>query len=120
MTKREMFNAAIAVIEGREVEVDRVELIEGLSHEIELLDNRKSSKSKGMTKTQKENETIKATISTVLSERGSATTISEMLKDERLNGYSNQKMSALLRQMCASGSVIKSKDKKSTLFEIAG
>lgn len=115
MTKREMF-VAIANVPAV---AENAEMVDFLNHQIELLDNRKSSGSKGMTKTQKENEGIKATIYTVLSEIGHPATISEMLKDDRLNDYSNQKMSALLHQMVDTGTVIKSKDKKTTLFEIA-
>ena len=114
-TKREMF-VAIANVPAV---AENAEMVDFLNHQIELLDNRKSSGSKGMTKTQKENEGIKATIYTVLSEIGRPATISEMLKDDHLNDYSNQKMSALLRQMVDAGTVIKSKDKKVTLFEIA-
>ena len=116
MTKREMFNAAIAVIEGREVEVDRVELIEGLSHEIELLDARKNSKSKGMTKTQKANEVIMAVIADVLIESGEKMTVTEMLSDERLSGYTNQKISALLRLMIKEGRVDKTVEGKKAYF----
>lgn len=117
MTKREMF---VAIANVAEV-ASNAEMVEFLNHQIELLDNRKSSGSKGMTKTQKENEGIKATILEVLADMGEAVTISEMLKDERLSGYSNQKMSALLRQMGDEGSkeVTKIKDKKVTRFAIA-
>ena len=57
----------------------------------------------------------------MLSEQDHPITISEMLKDERLSAYSNQKMSALLRQMGEEGTkeVRKIKDKKVSLFEVA-
>lgn len=117
MTKREMF---VAIANVAEVAAN-AEMVDFLNHQIELLDSRKSSTSKTPTKTQKENASIKATILNVLSEAGHAMTISEMLQDERLSAYSNQKMSALLRQLGDDGTkeVRKFKDKKVTLFEIA-
>ena len=117
MTKREMF---VAIANVAEVAAN-AEMVDFLNHQIELLDSRKSSTSKTPTKTQKENASIKATILDVLSEAGRAMTISEMLQDERLSAYSNQKMSALLRQLGDDGTkeVRKVKDKKVTLFEIA-
>jgi hypothetical protein len=117
MTKREMF---VAIANVAEV-ASNAEMVDFLNHQIELLDSRKSSGSKGLTKTQKENASIKAVILEVLAEQDHAVTISEMLKDERLNGYSNQKMSALLRQMGEDGTkeVRKIRDKKVSRFEIA-
>lgn len=117
MTKREMF---VAIANVAEVAAN-AEMVDFLNHQIELLDSRKSSTSKTPTKTQKENASIKATILDVLSEAGRAMTITEMLQDERLSAYSNQKMSALLRQLGDDGTkeVRKFKDKKVTLFEIA-
>lgn len=117
MTKREMF---VAIANVAEVAAN-AEMVDFLNHQIELLDSRKSSTSKTPTKTQKENASIKATILDVLSEAGHAMTITEMLQDDRLSAYSNQKMSALLRQLGEDGTkeVRKFKDKKVTLFEIA-
>lgn len=117
MTKREMF---VAIANVAEVAAN-AEMVDFLNHQIELLDSRKSSGSKGLTKTQKENESIKRVIIEVLSEQDHPITISEMLKDERLSAYSNQKMSALLRQMGEDGTkeVRKIKDKKVSLFEVA-
>lgn len=117
MTKREMF---VAIANVAEVAAN-AEMVDFLNRQIELLDNRKSSGSKGLTKTQKENESIKRVIIEVLSEHDHPITISEMLKDERLSAYSNQKMSALLRQMGEEGTkeVRKIKDKKVSLFEVA-
>ena len=59
----------------------------------------KRSSSKTPTKTQKANEEVKAVIADVLAESGEKMTVTEMIADERLSGYTNQKVSALLRQM---------------------
>lgn len=92
MTKREMY-ANIATLLA-----DNAEVVEFCNHEVELLDNRKSSK-KGMTATQKANVEVKAVIADVLANAEAPLTVTEILTDERLKGYTNQKVSALLRQM---------------------
>lgn len=117
MTKREMF---VAIANVAEVAAN-AEMVDFLNHQIELLDSRKSSTSKTPTKTQKENASIKATILDVLSESDHAMTITQMLQDDRLSAYSNQKLSALLRQLGDEGTkeVHKFKYKRATFFEIA-
>ncbi len=116
MTKREMF---VAIANVAEVAAN-AEMVEFLNHQIELLDARKNSKSKGMTKTQKENEGIKAVITEVLTEIGGKATVTEILKhDERLSVYSNQKISALLRLMVDEGKVTKTPEGKKSYFEVA-
>jgi hypothetical protein len=112
MTKREMF---VAIANVAEVAANE-EMVNFINHEIELLDNRKSGK-KGQTKTQKENEGIKAVIAEVLNESGEKKTVTELIADERLNGYTNQKISALLRQMVEAGRVNKSIEGKKAYFE---
>ena len=115
MTKREMF---VAIANVAEVAAN-AEMVEFLNHQIELLDARKNSKSKGMTKNQKENEGIKAVIAEVLADTGERMTVTEMLADERLNGYTNQKISALLRQMTEAKTVVKTIEGKKSYFEVA-
>lgn len=115
MTKREMFAAIANVAEVAANE----EMMAFINHEIELLDARKNSKSKGMTKTQKENEGVKAVIAEVLTESESKKTVTELISDERLSGYTNQKISALLRQMVEAGKVVKSIEGKKAYFEVA-
>ena len=115
MTKREMFAAIANVAEVAANE----EMMAFINHEIELLDARKNSKSKGMTKTQKENEGVKTVIAEVLAESESKKTVTELISDERLSGYTNQKISALLRQMVEAGKVVKSIEGKKAYFEVA-
>ena len=112
MTKREMF---VAIANVAEVAANQ-EMVDFLNHQIELLDNRKNSKSKGMTKTQKANEEVKVAIADVLAEAEDKLTVTEMLSDERLNGYTNQKISALLRQMIEAGMVVKTVEGKKAYF----
>ena len=114
MTKREMF---VAIANVAEVAANE-EMVAFINHEIELLDNRKTSK-KGLTKTQKENEGVKAVIAEVLAETGEKMTVTELINDNRLNGYTNQKISALLRQMVEAGKVVKTIEGKKAFFEVA-
>jgi hypothetical protein len=112
MTKKEMF-ATIATVCS-----DNAEIVEFCNHEIELLENRKSGK-KGMTATQKANVAVKETILTVLGEIGEAVTVSEMMTDERLSGFTNQKLSALLSQLVKDGKVVKTIEGKKARFALA-
>lgn len=113
-TKKEMFGKLIELAQENE----RTDLIEFCEHEIDLL-NKKASTS-GQTKTQAENEKIKVVIAEELTRIARAVTISELLKEsEELGQYSNQKLSALLKQMVESGTVTRVVDKKKTMFKIA-
>lgn len=113
MTKREMFE----MIKG--VCANDTRIVEFCEHEIELL-NRKSSKST-QTKTQIENENIKDAIVNALTEIAKPVTITEMqeLNTEMAN-YSNQKLSALLKQLVENDKkVVKTVDKKKSYFTVA-
>ena len=112
MTKRENFETIKNIPEVAE----NADLVAFIDHEIELL-NRKSSKSGKPTKTQIENEGIKAVIAEVLADADASMTVTEMLADDRLNGYTNQKISALLRGM--GDKVVKTVDKKVSRFALA-
>ena len=76
----------------------------------------KRGSSKSPTKNQKANEEIKAVIANVLTESGEKMTVTEMLRDERLSGYTNQKISALLRLMIKDGRVDKVIEGKKAYF----
>lgn len=85
------------------------------------MEKKRSSGSSKPTKTQLENEAIKENILTVLSEEGQ--TVSEILPqlDETLSSkpLTNQRVSALLRQLVEAKSVVKTIDKKTSLFSLA-
>lgn len=112
MTKREMY-ANIATLLA-----DNAEVVEFCNREVELLEKRKSSK-RGLTATQKANLEVKAAIADVLAEAKTPLTVTEILKDGRLNGYTNQKVSALLRLMGNAGEVVKTIEGKKAKFTIA-
>lgn len=113
ITKREYFAMVAGVVEGANP-ANKDELLAFINHEVELLD-KKSAKS-GQTKTQKENVGIMEVIAEVLADMGKPVTITELMKDARLSTYSNQKLSALVRQM---PNVVKTTDKKKSFFSLA-
>lgn len=107
MTKVEMFNAI------KEVVADNKEMVTFIEHEIELL--QKKSSNRKPTKTQEENKSLKNEILSVLTDEGM--TVTEIQKSsEILGNVSNQKVSALLRQLVEVGTVEKTTDKKKSLF----
>lgn len=116
MTKKDWFEVLAQVIEESTYE-DKEGAKAFIAHEVELLDRRTGKSS--MTKTQKENVGICATIKEVLADLGKAVTISEMMTDKRLSAYSNQKLSALVRQLVKSGEVTRTEDKKKAYFALA-
>ena len=114
VTKKEMFGRLIELAQENE----RTDLVEFCEREIDLL-NKKASAS-GQSKTQAENEKIKVVIAEELTRIARAVTISELIKESEILGqYSNQKLSAILKQMVESGTVTKIVDKKKSLFTIA-
>jgi hypothetical protein len=116
MTKKQIFAGAIELLEN--IENVNVEIIEGLKHEIDLLD-RKNSKST-QTKNQVENENIKTDIVNALTEIAKPVTITELQSaNETMANFSNQKLSALLKQLVESNQVVKTTDKKKSYFTVA-
>lgn len=117
LTKRDYFKMILEVVEGNE------QLTEFVNHELELLDKKASSKS--MTSNQKENEQIKARIVQALVELGRPVTITELQANNgEMAQYSNQKLSALIKQMVRSednpnGEITRAMDKKKAYFSIA-
>ena len=109
-TKVEMFNA-IKAVEGLSQD-----MIDFIDHEVELL--QKKAANKKATKTQQENVEIKAEIKSVLTSKG-ATVTEIQAKSPTLAELSNQRVSALLRQMIESGEVVKTTDKKKSYFALA-
>ena len=112
LTQRDYFNQIIALANenGRD---DLVAFAEG---RIAMLD--KKSANKKPSKTVEENKALAEIIKGVLTSEGA--TVSEiMAKEPTLVGLSNQKVSAVLRQMVADGVAVKVVDKKKSLFALA-
>ncbi|MBR1984980.1 MAG: hypothetical protein IKA31_04485 [Clostridia bacterium] len=111
LTKKEKYGMVLNYIQDNEM------LVEFINNEINLLTKKASSSSK--TKTQIENEAIKEKIVAVLTEIGQPITITELQKNsEEMAKYSNQKLSALLKQLHDEKVVNKFIDKKRTYFSV--
>ena len=111
ITKKEMFTMIKAQVK------DNAEMVAFIDHEIELLDKKASNKK--ATKTQEANVGIKSTILAVL-EGGKSMTVTEMQgASAELGELSNQKVSALVRQLVETGKVVKTIDKKVSRFSLA-
>ena len=119
LTKKEMFE----MIKG--VCADRTDIVDFCNHEIELL-SRKNSKS-GATKTQKENEIVANMLVEELAKVGKPITITDLMNtSETVKGYTlengnnltNQKISAIFKQLVESNRIVKVVDKKKSYFSI--
>ena len=116
MTKKEIINLLIDVLMGNK-EVEDVQIfIDFLIHERELLERKYSNS--GQTKTQKENEILKEKIVETLKELNKFSTITEIQESNtELVNLSNQKISALLKQLVDSNVIEKVIEKKKAYFK---
>ena len=120
VTKREYF------AQLREVVKDNPELVAFIDHEVELLDRKNSANTQ--TKTQKENGSVAEMLVAELVKLGKPTTItdlmnaSEVIANFRLengNPLSNQKISAIFKQLVEAGKLVKVTEKKKSYFSVA-
>ena len=112
MTKKENFVAINAILN----EIGHTEFDEFIAHEVELLSRKRSASSKP-TKRQVENEALKGRIAEVLGDEGM--TVTAILGELNEDGLTNQRVSALLRQMVAGGTAHKEVVKGKAMFTIA-
>ena len=119
LTKKDYFE----MIKG--VCADRTDIIDFCNHEIELL-SRKNSKT-GATKTQKENEIVANMLVEELTKVGKPITITDLMNTsetvknyilENGNNLTNQKISAIFKQLVESNRIVKVVDKKKSYFSI--
>lgn len=113
ITKREV----IGMMMNEEVVKANPTYVAYLENELALLD--KKAQNKKATKTQEQNVGIKATILKVLATIGSGTVTDIQNGNEELSTLSNQKVSALVRQLVESGEVVRTTDKKKSIFSLA-
>lgn len=117
MTLKEKYARVIEVLSTVDVE-DKDMLIEFLEDRVTKL-SRNRSGDRRLTRTQVENEKIKAVIVERLKELGEPSRIPAIVADDRLKGFSSQKISALLTQLKNDGIVVKVKEKQNVLFSLA-
>jgi hypothetical protein len=110
MTKREMFNLIATV------NADNQEIVDFCNHEIELLDNKKTSPRKP-TKNQLENVQFKQDILDVLMVADAPMSIKElMVACESIADLSNQRITRLLTDLRKDGKVYRTSIKKVAHF----
>ena len=121
LTKKDYFRMI------REVVIDRPELVAFVDREVELL-NKKNARGGGQTKTQKENEVVATMLVEELAKVNAPITItdlmnaSETIANYRLengNALSNQKISAIFKQLVENKTLVKVTDKKKSYFSVA-
>ena len=112
MTKRDYFNELLNISEVKE----NKSMVEFINHELELLEKKNASKSSTETKTQKENAGIKENLLNEM-EQGKRYTISDMLKElPCCKELTNQKVSALVRQLITEDKVVRVEEKRKAYF----
>lgn len=117
MTKREYFTIIRAAYPTDAANAEDV--LAFIDHEIELLAKKNTSEKKP-TKTQIENEGNKQIVLDTLAAFTDGKTISEIqAANEVLAEMSNQKVSALVRQMVQDGSLVRIEDKRKAYFKVA-
>lgn len=113
-TKRDNYNALLSLAEVK----TNPALVEFINHEIELLDKKNSSEKKP-TAQQTANDSIKAAILDTL-ERGKAYTITEIIKVvPECADLTNQRVSAIVRQLKDDTLLIRTEDKRKAYFSLA-
>ena len=113
MTKREKFEMLKNIPGVAENEM----LMEFINHELELLAKKNASEKK-QTPQQIANEGLKQTIMDVLTDNGGLMSVTDVQKScDELAELSNQRISALLRQLKEDGKVERVEDKRKAYFK---
>ena len=120
LTKKDYFAQIRAIV------INDPELVAFVDHEVELLTKKNTGNSQ--TKVQKENETVKTVLVEELAKIGRAVTITELMNEspvvkeytlENGNKLTNQKISAIFKQLVDAKELVKVTDKKKSYFSIA-
>ena len=114
LTKKDKFNALLSIAEVK----SNADLVEFITHEIELLD-KKNSAEKKPTAQQTANDSIKSAILGNMVE-GKKYTITDLIKTvPECADLTNQRVSALIRQLVDKGEVVRTEDKRKAYFSLA-
>lgn len=115
MTKRDYYNELLKIAEVKENQA----MVDFITHELELLEKKNASKSTTMTKEQKANAELKDKIVEEMYE-GVKYTISDMQKQLPCCAeLTNQKISALVRQLVEDKVLVRTEDKRKAYFSKA-
>lgn len=122
MEKKTTNKMALEFVLGLDTVKENTEIFEKLTKMLEQVEKKNSSVDKDgkkvLTPTQKDNEKIKMILMGVLKFKENAQQIKEIMEHERIKplGLSNQKISALLRQMLNDGTAYRLEEKKVAKF----
>lgn len=122
MTKREILNLIVTAFgENRNFTSEETEaIIAYATNEISLLEKKAEKAKSQKSRTQKENEIIKAQLLEYLNSLDNGVTITDIIKGcDTFSEFSTQKLSALLKQLVDNGEVVKTIDKKKSYFAAA-
>lgn len=114
VTKKDNFVKVLSYIPATEVE-----LVEFIQKEIDALVKKSNTKSKAEKEKQAQNEELKNTLLRVLGSLDEPVSVTQLMEYEEFAGLSNQKISALLRQMKLEGTVVRTEEKKKAYFSLA-
>ena len=110
MTKRENYASIREIVE----KLGRTDLVEFVDHEVELL-NKKNNAPKNPTAKQLENEKLKDVILAEMSDK--PMTITEMQTNiSALSELSNQRVSAIVKQLVEDNSLVRTVEKRKAYF----
>lgn len=113
VTKKDRFNQLLTIEEVK----GNQDLVDFINHEIELL-TRKNSSEKKPTAAQLENEKTAEVVLATLVENGNGMTVTEIIKANKdLSEFTNQKITAILRNLISADKVERIEDKRKTLFK---
>jgi len=116
VTKKEYFKRIIAILEN----LNEVELVGVMGHELELLERKTAKRSTKPTARQIENAQIKEDILSILEENRKYT-ITEIMSLLTIKGMTNQRMSRICRDMAKfDGTLERIKDKQKTYYVLVG
>lgn len=114
LTKRDHYNTLLTLSEVK----SNPALVEFIEHELELL-AKKNSAEKKPTAQQVANDAIKVAIIEGL-ERNRLYTVTEVIKSvPACADMTNQRVSALLRQMVDAGTIVRTEEKRKAYFQLA-
>lgn len=121
ITKAMRFEDIKALLNGQPVTYGTSieDAVDFIDHEVNLLAKKNSGENKKPTKAQEENEGYKALILKFLTDKNGVTCTDILKGVPALSGFSNQKISALMRQLRLAGKVTVEEVKGKSLFRLA-
>ena len=120
MTKKDFFKLLVGIVEKTENFDKKIETLDFINHEIELLNKKSSAPGKKKTAHAKENEELMELIGIALELFGKPVTVTTMIKENaEMSKLSSQKLSALLKKMIEAGKVVRTVEKRVPYFSLA-